>query len=139
MPSTTPRSIESAQPLEPAASPVGSSSDPLTRGALDLDLERIILAAAEGNVLSASLLKPAIHRIARSTTISVDETERVVDAVIASFADPVSGPGKPRAGNAVAWLENVTRFFAKHDFDLETFAPWTDWGEEEDPERDNDG
>jgi len=108
------------------------ATPPITpKATLERDLEGLILAAAEGSILARRLLKPAIYRIAKSETIYVEDAENVAKVVFSNLGHPEHGVGKPRPGSAVAWLENVTRYYAKHDFELRSFEEWEAWEEED--------
>ncbi len=105
-----------------------------TPAVFDRDLEGIILAAATGDRAAKRMLRPVVYRIALEALIYVDAAERVTRYVLTVLGSSTRGPGRPIAGRAVAWLENVTRTFAQHDFDEQSLEKWEEWDEPDLPD-----
>jgi hypothetical protein len=92
-----------------------------------LDLDGIIVSAAAGDALARSILRPVVHRIALEELTCTDAAERVTERILALLGDPHEGPGKPLPGRAVAWIDRVTRTYARDDREDRDRKQWEQW------------
>jgi hypothetical protein len=100
----------------------------------DWKLEGIILAASTGDRVAKRMLRPVVYRIALDAVTYVDAAKRVTRYVLGVLGSSTRGPGRPIAGRAVGWLENVVRTFAQHDFQDQSLERWEEWDEPDAPQ-----
>ncbi len=92
-----------------------------------IDLEGIIVSAAAGDALARDILRPVVLRIALEELTYADAAERVTELVLVLLDDPHDGPGKPLSGRAVAWIDNVTRTYARYEREDRARKQWEQW------------
>ncbi len=100
----------------------------------ECNLEGIILAAAAGDRTAKRMLRPVVYRIALDELTYVDAAKRVTRYVLSVLGSKTRGPGRPIAGRAAGWLDNVVRTFARHDFEDRSLEQWEEWDPPADPD-----
>ena len=94
---------------------------------IPIDLDGLIVSAAAGAPLARSFLRPVVLRIALEELTYADAAERVTERILALLGDPHDGPGQPLPGQAVAWIDLVTRTYARWEREDRARKQWEKW------------
>jgi len=101
---------------------------------LERDLEGVIEAAARGDPFAIDLVRPTVLRVARDALVDATQARLVANGVLTSLRRK-HGLGRPRPGQAVAWLESVTRYRADAAYRRTSRRRYAEW----DPPEEDDG